>query len=190
MARILVFCGSRSGTNDQFIDAAKQLGTEIGRAGHTLVYGGGRVGLMGAVADSALAADAEVIGVITEQLVDREVAHRDVTELEIVSTMHARKERMAELADGVIMLPGGFGTLDETFEILTWNQLGLVSMPAVCLDVDEYFAPLLSFIAGAVEAGFVDRHDSRLLQQATNPAEAVTMAASQASHQQSSSLAP
>lgn len=176
MARIAVFCGSRDGNDRQYLESARQTGAALGRAGHTLVYGGGRVGLMGAVAETVLEAGADAIGVITEQLVDREVAHRGLTQLEIVATMHDRKARMAELADGVIMLPGGFGTLDETFEILTWNQLGLVAAPVVAVNVNGYFDPLLAFASAAVEAGFVDHLDSDLLQVTTSAPEAVTLA--------------
>lgn len=176
MARICVFCGSANGVDPSYAEAAEAVGTAIGEAGHGLVYGGGRVGLMGTVAEAALTAGASVTGVITEQLVDREVAHRGLTKLEIVPTMHARKERMAELADGVIMLPGGFGTLDETFEILTWNQLGLVSLPVAYLDVNDYFEPLASFVNGLVEAGFVKPDHGQLLQRATEPAQAVRLA--------------
>ncbi len=189
MARICVFCGSRNGNDDRFRSSAEQIGTELGQAGHSLVYGGGRVGLMGTVAEAALTAGAQVTGVITEQLVDREVAHRGLTALEIVPTMHARKERMAELSDGVIMLPGGFGTLDETFEILTWNQLGLVTMPTVCLNVAGYFDSLFAFVSGAVKAGFVNDHDGHLLQPAATAVEAVRLAAAGRTERTSSSPA-
>ncbi len=176
MARIAVFCGSRDGNDRRYIESARRTGTALGEAGHTLVYGGGRVGLMGAVAETVLGAGADAIGVITEQLVDREVAHRGLTQLEIVDTMHDRKARMAELADGVIMLPGGFGTLDETFEILTWNQLGLVAAPVVAVNVNGYFDALLAFASTAVDAGFVDRMDNGLLQVTTDAVEAVELA--------------
>jgi uncharacterized protein (TIGR00730 family) len=161
MAAICVFCGSSSGKDPMFVHAARTLGTEIATAGHELVFGGGHVGLMGVVADAALAAGGAVVGVMTEQLVGAEVAHAGLTRLEVVGSMHERKARMAELSDGVIVLPGGFGTLDETFEILTWNQLGLVSVPVVFLDVDGYFEDLFAFIASSVNAGFVsERHAS------------------------------
>ena len=139
MAVICVFCGSSSGSDPVFVNAALSLGATIANDGHRLVYGGGHVGLMGVVADAALAAGGSVTGVMTEQLVAAEVAHRGLTELEVTATMHARKARMAELSDGVIVLPGGFGTLDETFEMITWNQLGLVAVPVVFLDVNSYF---------------------------------------------------
>jgi len=152
------------------------LGRHLGEQGHGLIYGGGRVGLMGAVADAALATGAPVTGVITKQLVDLEVAHDDLTKIEVLPTMHARKARMAELADGVIVLPGGFGTLDETFEILTWIQLGLVSAAAVCIDVNDYFQPLFDFIGRAVDSGFVANHHGTLLQRVADPAAAVAAA--------------
>jgi uncharacterized protein (TIGR00730 family) len=158
MAAICVFCGSSSGSDPAFAEAARTLGAEIAMAGHELVYGGGHVGLMGVVADAALAAGGSVVGVMTEQLVRAEVAHTGLTRLEVVDSMHARKARMAELSDGVIVLPGGFGTLDEAFEIMTWNQLGLVSVPVVFLDVDGYFDALFTFIASSVRAGFVSEH--------------------------------
>lgn len=175
MARICIFCGSSSGNDPAYRQAAEQLGAAIGHAGHGVVYGGGRVGLMGAMADAATAAGAAVTGVITEQLVDREAAHRGISELEIVATMHARKARMAELADGVVVLPGGFGTLDEMFEILTWNQLGLVTLPVVYLDIDGYFEALASFVSGLVASGFVSAEHGRLLRRATDPDEAIAL---------------
>jgi uncharacterized protein (TIGR00730 family) len=152
---VCVFCGSSSGVDPAFADAARDLGRSVAGAGHRLVYGGGHVGLMGVVADAALAADGEVVGVMTEQLVAAEVAHEGLSRLEVVSTMHERKARMAALSDAVVVLPGGFGTLDETFEIVTWNQLGLVAVPVVFLDVRGYFDPLFDFVRGSVSTGFV-----------------------------------
>ena len=155
MANIVVFCGSSSGFDSVYREAAVALGTEIAQHGHQLVYGGGHVGLMGAVADAALAGGGGVTGVITEQLQALEVGHTGLTSLEVELDMHARKARMAALSDGVIVLPGGFGTCDETFEILTWNQLGLVAIPVVFFDVDGFFRPLFEFVEGAVSAGFM-----------------------------------
>ncbi len=176
MAAICVFCGSSSGSDPVFVDAARSLGSAIANDGHRLVYGGGHVGLMGVVADAALAAGGQVTGVMTEQLVAAEVAHLDLTELEVTPTMHARKARMAELSDGVIVLPGGFGTLDETFEMITWNQLGLVAAPVVFLDVAGYFEDLFAFIASSVRAGFVaDRHGG-LARRVTDVADAISQA--------------
>ena len=150
VASIGVFCGSSSGSNPRFGEAAVDLGRALADQRHRLVYGGGHVGLMGTVADAALDAGGEVIGVITEHLVGAEVAHQRLTTLEVTGSMHARKARMAELSDGVIVLPGGFGTLDEAFELLTWNQLGLIGAPVVFLDVDGFFDPLFEFIDRAV----------------------------------------
>ena len=177
---LCVFCGSSSGSDPSFRAVASVLGRTIAAQGHRLVYGGGSVGLMEVVADAVLAAGGDVVGVITRQLLDLEVAHTGLTELEVVDGMHRRKARMAELADGVIALPGGYGTLDETFEMLTWNQLGIVSTPVVFLDVDGYFEPLFRFIAGSVDAGFMkDRHGA-LGQRTDDPVEAVRLAAAAA----------
>ncbi len=177
---ICVFCGSSSGADPAYRAAAAALGEAIAAHGHRLVYGGGSVGLMKVVADTVLANGGEVVGVITRQLLDLEVAHTGLTELEVVPDMHGRKARMAELADGVVVLPGGYGTLDETFEILTWNQLGIVAAPVVFLDVDGYFEPLFDFIGGSVTAGFMKDHHGALAQRATSPAGAVRVAADNA----------
>jgi uncharacterized protein (TIGR00730 family) len=176
MASIAVFCGSNSGSDDRFSAAAIDLGTRVATCGHRLVYGGGRVGLMGAVADTALAAGGEVIGVITEHLVGAEVAHTGVTSLEVTGSMHERKARMAELSDGVIVLPGGFGTLDESFELLTWNQLGLLAVPVVFFDVAGFFGPLFDFVAQSVEAGFVRPQHAALVQRASTAKAAIDLA--------------
>jgi uncharacterized protein (TIGR00730 family) len=176
MSAICVFCGSSSGSDPAFSEAARSLGATIAARGHRLVYGGGHVGLMGVVADAALAAGGSVTGVMTEQLVSAEVAHLGLNELEVVSTMHARKARMAELSDGVIVLPGGFGTLDETFEMITWNQLGLVAVPVVFLDVAGYFAPLFDFIDASVSTGFVSRANAALARRAVSVVDAVEQA--------------
>jgi uncharacterized protein (TIGR00730 family) len=178
MAAICVFCGSSSGADPAFVDAARSLGTAIVDDGHSLVYGGGHVGLMGVVADAALAAGGSVVGVMTEQLVAAEVAHLGLTQLQVTSSMHARKARMAELSDGVIVLPGGFGTLDEAFEMITWNQLGLVAVPVVFLDVADYFAPLFEFVAASVAAGFVSSANAALARRAVTVDEAVRLAVS------------
>lgn len=178
VAAICVFCGSSSGADGRYVEAATTLGTVIAERGHDLVYGGGHVGLMGVVADAALTAGGAVTGVMTEHLVAAEVAHVGLTRLEIMSSMHERKARMAELADGVIVLPGGFGTLDETFEIVTWNQLGLVAMPVVFLDVLEYFAPLFEFVELSVAAGFVSGAHAQLMSRASSVDEALLAATS------------
>ncbi|MEM7342064.1 MAG: TIGR00730 family Rossman fold protein [Actinomycetota bacterium] len=180
MAKICVYCGSNTGRDPRYAEAATELGQTLGADGHGLVYGGGNVGLMGVVADAALGAGADVIGVMTEQLVQAEVAHRGLTELEILPSMHARKARMAELADGIIVLPGGFGTWEEAVELLTWNQLGLASAAVVFLDLDGYYRPFFDLVAGAVDAGFVSPDNAALAQRATTVAEAVERASSAA----------
>ncbi|MGZ4701156.1 MAG: LOG family protein [Ilumatobacteraceae bacterium] len=175
-ARICVYCGSNAGTSPSYGEAARQLGSALGHRGIGLVYGGGHVGLMGLVADAALAADGEVIGVITEQLVRAEVAHDRLTRLEIVPTMHERKARLADLADGFVVLPGGFGTVDEFAEALTWNQLGLISKPVVLLDVEGYWEPLFEWMCNSVTAGFVRDSHRMLAQRAHTIDEAIALA--------------
>jgi uncharacterized protein (TIGR00730 family) len=183
VSNICVYCGSSSGTEEAFALMAAALGTAIVEAGHRLVYGGGDVGLMGIVADAVLAAGGDVVGVITEQLLALEVGHEGLTELEVLPDMHSRKARMAELADGVVVLPGGFGTYEEAFEVLTWNQLGIVSMPVVFLDVTlgnaeaSFYDPLFEFIDGAMAAGFMKPQHGGLAQRAATPSEAVSIAA-------------
>ncbi|MFM7490408.1 MAG: TIGR00730 family Rossman fold protein, partial [Actinomycetota bacterium] len=152
---ICVYCGSSSGARPEFADEARRLGTEIARAGFGLVYGGGRIGLMGIVADAVLEAGGHVHGVIPEHLVRAETAHTGLPVLDMVESMHERKARMAELATGFIVMPGGFGTFDEAFEILTWNQLGLVTKPLVFLDGTGFYGPLLAALDHVVESGFV-----------------------------------
>lgn len=161
--RICVYCGARTGRRGGDVETARAMGREIAGRGLGLVFGGGHVGLMGALSDAALAAGGEVVGIIPEQLVTAELAHRGLTRLEVVQSMHERKARMAELADAFIALPGGFGTLDELFEILTWAQLGLHGKPCGLLDVDDFFAPLLAWMDGAVQAGFVPAHHRDML---------------------------
>lgn len=173
---IAVFCGSSAGTSPAYRTAAEALGVELATQGCRLVYGGGSVGLMGALGDAVMGAGGSVIGVITEQLLALEVAHVGLTELEVVRDMHVRKARMAELADGVIVLPGGFGTYEEMFEILTWNQLGIISMPVVLLDVDGFYTPLAEMIQGAVAAGFLKPDHGALMRRVDTAAEAVATA--------------
>jgi len=175
-----VFCGSSSGGDPEFRRAAAAVGAALAADGHRLVYGGGSVGLMKVVADAVLNGGGDVVGVITEQLLDLEVAHTGLTDLEVVADMHGRKARMAELADGVVVLPGGFGTLDETFEILTWNQLGIIAVPVVFLDVDDFYEPLFHFISGSVAAGFMKDHHGALAQRTAEAAHAVRLAAGRA----------
>ena len=155
MQRVVVFCGSSPGARPEYVAAATTLGRLLAERGVGVVYGGASVGLMGAVADGALAAGGEVIGVIPQRLVDREIAHRNLTELRLVGTMHERKALMAELSDAVVALPGGTGTLDELFELFTWGQLGLHRMPIGLLDVAGYWQPMLVFLHHAVTERFL-----------------------------------
>jgi uncharacterized protein (TIGR00730 family) len=157
--RVCVFCGASSGRVPAYADAARAFGAALAARGLGLVYGGGRVGLMGAVADGALAAGGEVIGVIPQELVDRELAHSGVTELRVVASLHERKALMAELSDAFVALPGGFGTLDELMEQLTWSQLGLHEKPVALFDVEGYWRPLIALARHATEEGFVRESD-------------------------------
>jgi uncharacterized protein (TIGR00730 family) len=160
---ICVFCGSASGVDPAFADAARSVGREIARRGWTLVYGGGRVGLMGILADAALAEGGRVIGVIPRFLYEWEVGHDGLTELEIVGTLTERKVRMGDLADAFLSLPGGIGTLDELFEALSWAQLGLEHKPNGLLNVCGYFDSLIAFLDRAVESGFLKPKHRELL---------------------------
>ena len=160
MKSICVYCGSNAGAKPAYTAAARVLGSRIAHQGLALVYGGGNVGLMGHVADAALDAGGQVIGVIPQQLVDWEVAHRGVSELLVVDSMHVRKQRMFELADAFVALPGGFGTLDEMFEMLTWRQLGLGRKPCAFLDVDGFWQPLIAMMDKMVRERFL-HHDQR-----------------------------
>lgn len=164
MKRICVFCGSNPGASPVYAEAARALGATLAGCGLGLVYGGGNVGLMGIVADAALAAGGEVIGVIPQALVDREVAHLGLADLRIVGSMHERKALMAELSDGFIALPGGIGTLEEWFETWTWAQLGLHAKPFGLLDVAGYYGHLLRFLDHVVAEQFLHpAHRSMIL---------------------------
>ena len=163
MARLCVFCGSSPGTDPRYLEAARDMGRALARRGLGLVYGGGSVGLMGAVADAALAAGGEAIGVIPRVLQIRELAHRSLTTLHVVGSMHERKALMAELSDGFVALPGGMGTLEELSEVLTWAQLGIHARPIGLLDVAGYYQPLADFFDRAVGAGFLRPAHRRLL---------------------------
>jgi uncharacterized protein (TIGR00730 family) len=156
---VCVFCGASSGRLTAYGNAARNFGATLGRRGLGLVYGGGRVGLMGSVADGALAAGGEVTGVIPRELVDRELAHQGLTKLHVVESLHERKALMAELAEGFVALPGGFGTLDELAEQLTWSQLGLHAKPVGLLDVEGYWGPFVVFAQHATAEGFVREAD-------------------------------
>lgn len=157
MKRICVFTGSSAGSRAEYLAAARAMGDALVRRQIGLVYGGARIGLMGALADAVLAARGHVTGVIPKALVAREVAHAGLTDLRIVASMHERKALMADLADGFIALPGGWGTMEEFFEVLTWGQLGLHRKPCGLLNVDGFFDGLLSFIDHSIDEGFVRR---------------------------------
>jgi uncharacterized protein (TIGR00730 family) len=166
--RVCVFCGASSGRLPAYAEAARSFGAAAAARGLGVVYGGGRVGLMGAVADGALSRGGEVIGVIPQELVDRELAHSGLSELRIVDSLHERKAVMAELADGFVALPGGFGTLDELLEQLTWSQLGVHGKPIGLLDVEEYWRPLIGLVRHAAAEGFVREADLAAIAVATD----------------------
>ncbi|CAB4827465.1 unannotated protein [freshwater metagenome] len=174
--RICVYCGSSKGP-ETFQRLAVELGAEMASRGIGLVYGGGDVGLMGIIADAVLAGGGEVIGVIPEAMIPLEVAHRGLNELIVVDSMHARKFKMAELSDAFIALPGGFGTLDEIFEILSWNQLGYLRKPAIFLDVEGFWDPMFAQIDVMSEAGLLRPKHRGLAQRAGSVAEAIDLAA-------------
>ena len=152
---VCVFCGSNTGNSPSFAEVAHDFGALLAKEGIALVYGGGQVGLMGVVADAVLAGGGKAVGVIPRALWDREVGHRNLTELHIVETMHERKAMMASLADAFVALPGGLGTMEEIFEVWTWTQLGIHVKPVGFLDAEGFFGPLLTFLDRAVDAGFV-----------------------------------
>ena len=170
MRRICDFAGSSSGTRPVYSDVAHSLGTELARRGLGVVYGGACRGLMGVVADASLAAGGEVIGVLPRGLFVREVAHQGLTELREVDSMHERKALMAQLSDGFIALPGGFGTCDELFEAVTWAQIGIHHKSVGLLDVNDYFSALLAFVAHAADEGFTPTIQTNLLLRATESA--------------------
>ena len=163
LKRICVFCGSSAGVHSLYAEAAQAVGRLLCRRGIELVYGGGNVGLMGVLADACLAGGTRVIGVIPQALVDREVAHLGLTELRVVNSMHERKAVMAELADGFVALPGGYGTWEELFEMLTWTQLGIQQRPCGLLNVNGYYDPLLELADRAVSEGFLREASRELL---------------------------
>jgi uncharacterized protein (TIGR00730 family) len=174
--RVAVYCGSADGNDPAYLAEARALGGAIAAAGLGLVYGGASVGLMGAVADAALAGGAEVIGVLPNVLAGKEIAHAGLTRLELVSTMHERKARMAELADAFLILPGGYGTLEELLEIVTWAQLRLHSKPCILINTVGYWDGLLTFLDTAVTAGFLKPKNRELLRVALGAKEAVQIA--------------
>ena len=169
LRRICVFCGSSTGARPVYTQAAADRGAAVAGSGLGLVYGGGNVGLMGAVASAALDAGGEVIGVIPQMLLEREIGNLDVTQLHVVESMHERKALMADLSDAFVALPGGLGTLEELFEVLTWSQLGLHVKPVALLDIDGFFGPLIAMLDHAVAEGFVRPEHRALLLTADAP---------------------
>jgi uncharacterized protein (TIGR00730 family) len=171
---ICVFCGSSTGTSPVYAEATKDLGRLFAKTGTTLVYGGGKFGLMGILADEVLKHSGKVIGVIPDFLEKREVAHKGLTKLEIVSSMHERKKRMADQSDGFLALPGGWGTLDELAEILTWRQLTLVNQPIGVLNTNSFFDSLIRQMEKMVEEGFLKKENLDMLRIEANPAKLLT----------------
>lgn len=169
MDAVCVFCGSREGNDPAYVAAAKATGRAIARRGWKLVYGGGHVGMMGALADAALAEGGEVIGVMPRALLTREIAHPDITRLHLVTSMHRRKALMSSLSDGFLTLPGGYGTLEEFFETLTWAQLGLHTKPCALLDVVGFWQPMLAMVDNQIAAGFVPADHRRLILTGDDP---------------------
>ena len=167
---VCVFCAANPGSHPQYVERAAAMGRHLAQSKRRLVYGGGRTGLMGALADAALDAGGEVIGIMPRHLVDREVAHTELSELRVVSSMHERKALLAELSDGFLAMPGGLGTLEELFEIWTWGQLGLHSKPYGLLQVEGFFTPLLDFLDQAVTAGFIRAANREMLVVDDDPA--------------------
>ena len=171
MRRVCVYAGSNPGNDPAYADATRELATELARRGIGVVYGGGKVGLMGVIADTALAAGGEVIGVMPQALIDREIGHRGLTDLKVVDSMHERKARMAELADAFIAVPGGIGTLEELIEVYTWSQLGIHDKACGVLNVNGYYDHLARFLDHAVTAGFLRPQHRAVLTVAQSPAE-------------------
>lgn len=168
LRRICVFCGASSGNRPAYVAAAKRVGRELAERGIGLVYGGGNIGLMGTLADACLEAGGYVIGVIPQALVAKEVAHKRLSDLRIVASMHERKAMMAELSDAFIAMPGGFGTFEELFEVVTWAQLGLHVKPCALLNVDGYYDPLIALIDHAVKEDFITSTHRQLLLSGTD----------------------
>lgn len=174
LASVCVFCGSNPGNRPTYAAAAIELGALLAQRGITLVYGGGNVGLMGRLADAALAAGGRVVGVIPEALLAKEVGHRGLSDLHVTRSMHERKAKMAELAAAFVALPGGFGTFEEFCEVVTWSQLGLHAKPCGLLDIGGYYAPLLAMFDRAVDDGFVRPAGRAIVVRAETPAAMLT----------------
>jgi len=171
---VCVFCGSSTGADAVYAKVARDTGRRIAEAGHTLIYGGGNIGLMGILADTALLANGQVIGVIPEFLLSREVGHLGLTDLVVVQSMHERKKRMADMADLFIALPGGWGTLDELAEILTWRQLGLIEQPIGLLNTESFFSPLVDQMRMMVDKGFLHPANLQFLVVENSPEKLLT----------------
>jgi len=171
MKRVCVFCGSSAGSRAEYRACAEELGAELTGRGIGLVFGGGNVGLMGVIADSVLKAGGEAIGVIPEHLMNREIGHKQVAKLHVVRSMHERKALMADLSDAFIALPGGFGTFEEFFEVLTWSQLGLHRKPCGIVNVRDYYTPLLAMLDHAVEERFLKAQNRHLVLARDTPGE-------------------
>jgi len=182
--RVAVYCGSADGTNPAFLAEARALGKAIAAAGLGMVYGGANVGLMGAVADAALKGGAEVIGILPDLLADKEIAHTGLTSLELVPSMHQRKARMVELADAFLVLPGGYGTLEEMLEAVTWAQMGLHAKPCILINTAGYWDGLLTFLDTAVAEGFLKAKNRALLRVAATADEAVGLVADSESNRE------
>ena len=171
MKRICVFAGANCGTRGEYVTAAHELGRVLAQRQLGVVYGGARAGLMGALADAALSGGARVIGVMPEALMAKEIAHQGLSELRIVHSMHERKAMMADLADGFVALPGGWGTVEEFFEVLTWGQLEFHRKPCGLLNIHDYYGRLLSFVDHSVEEGFVKRENRSMISVSVSPNE-------------------
>lgn len=169
MKAVCVFCGSSSGARMSYVDAARRMGVEISRRSLRLVYGGGRVGLMGELADAALAEGGEVFGVIPKALLEKEISHQGLTDLHVVGSMHERKKLMGDLSDGFVALPGGYGTFEEFLEVLSWAQLSIHDKPCGLLDVDGFYEPLSTFFDAAVVEGFVQPDHRALVLKEEDP---------------------
>ncbi|WP_087645676.1 LOG family protein [Caballeronia choica] len=175
MKAVCVYCGSSNGAKPVYAEAAKAFGRALVEADMSLVYGGGRVGLMGLIADEVLACGGRAVGVIPELLLNKEVGHTDLTELHVVPDMHERKKKMADLSDAFVAMPGGVGTFEELFEVYTWAQLGYHRKPVALLDVDGYYDPLLAMLRHTVEEGFMRAAYLDMLQVAGDPAAMIAL---------------
>ena len=171
---VCVFCGSSTGKDAIYADAARSLGHLLADSGHSLIYGGGNIGLMGIVADAVLSRGGKVTGVIPDFLMKREVGHLGLTELLVVTSMHERKKKMADLTDAFVALPGGWGTLDELAEILTWRQLGLIHQPIGLLNVNSFFSSLISQVNMMAETGFLPQENLKFLTIENSPSKLLT----------------